>query len=694
MRLAKAHSVLFEPVRIGPVTAPNRFYQVPHCNGIGDAAPQVIAAMRGMKAEGGWGVVCTENLMVDASSDIAPFAMQRLWDKGDVDVQRLTVDAIHEHGALAGCELAHFGMAASNRISREVPIGPSSRPVMEAIDPRQSRVMDKGDIKAFRHRHRAAALRAREAEFDIVYLYCSHENSILSQFFSPYLNDRMDEYGGSLENRMRLFHEVLADTHEAVGDRCAVAIRFSVAQLQRHRVVEQDELRAIVEATANMPDLWDVNINDWGHDSATSRFGGEGHQEELISFVKQVSDKPVVGVGRFTSPDTMAGQIRRGVMDLVGCARPSIADPFLPEKVRTGRLDEIRECIGCNICISGENSFTTMRCTQNPTMMEEWRRGWHPETVSRIDTPENALIVGSGPAGLEAALVLAKRGYDVAVAEAADDFGGRVRRESALPGLEEWIRVREHRLLQLRQMSNVELYHSSPLEAEDVLGFGFENVILATGARWRADGIGRSHYRPLDLPPVLTPDDIMDGQVISGHVVIYDDDGSYLAAALAEQVLKQGATVEIVTPHEIFARWTRLTLEQRRLQARMIDRGVTLSTDLTLTHAAPGRFVFEHGLTGQTVTREGDHLLMLTGRLPDTTLHDALKDQPLADAGIKTLTPIGDCVAPGLIAHAVFAGHRLGRELGQKAEHAAQDMAYARERFDLHMPVASVAAAE
>ena len=632
--------------------------------------------------------------MVDAHSDIAPSAMQRLWDRGDVDVQRLTVDAIHEHGALAGCELAHFGMAAPNRTSREIPMGPSSRPVMEAIDPRQARAMDRSEINAFRRRHRAAALRARDAGFDIVYLYCSHENSILSQFFSPYLNDRSDEYGGSLENRMRLFHEILAETRDAVGDRCAVAIRFSVAQLQRHRVIEQDELRAIVEASANMPDLWDVNINDWGFDSATSRFAGEGHQEELISFVKQVSDKPVVGVGRFTSPDTMAGQIRRGVMDLVGCARPSIADPFLPEKVRNGRLDDIRECIGCNVCIAGENSFTTMRCTQNPTIMEEWRRGWHPEIVSRIAAPENALIAGSGPAGLEAALVLAKRGYDVAVAEAAEDFGGRVRRESALPGLGEWIRLREHRLLQLRQMANVELYHSSPLEAEDVLGLGFENVILAVGARWRADGIGRSHYRPLDLPPVLTPDDVLDGMAVSGHVLIYDDDGSYLAGALAEQLLKQGATVEIVTPHEVFARWTRLTLEKRRLQARMIELGVVLSTDMTLTAAAPGLFTFRHGLTGQAVTREGVHLLMLTSRLPETALYFALKDLPLAEAGIATLTPIGDCVAPGLIAHAVFDGHRLGRELGRNFDRTAQDVAYSRERFDLHRPFAVAAAAE
>ena len=131
--------------------------------------------------------------------------------------------------------------------------------------------------------------------------------------------------------------------------------------------------RAVVEMFAEVPDLWDVNIADWSRDSMPSRFGAEGHQEPFIGFVKQLTSKPVVGVGRYTSPDSMVSAIRRGVIDLIGAARPSIADPFLPRKIEEGRFEDIRECIGCNICVSGDMTSVPMRCTQNPTSGEEWR---------------------------------------------------------------------------------------------------------------------------------------------------------------------------------------------------------------------------------------------------------------------------------------------------------------------------------
>ena len=674
------YAVLFEPVAIGPVTARNRFYQVPHCNGAGDSSPRGMAAMRGVKAEGGWGVVCTENLMADFDSDISPFAAVRLWDDDDTAVQALTVEKIHEHGALAGCELAHFGMAAANRTTGEVSLGPSSRPLLESCDPVQSRAMDRADIRAFRRRHLEAAKRAKRAGFDIVYLYCSHENSILSQFFSPYLNDRSDAYGGSLPNRMRLFRELLEEMRDAIGDRCAVAVRFGVEQLQRRRLIEREELHEIVERAAEWPDLWDVNVGDWPMDSATSRFAGEGHEEPLIRFVKRCTTKPVAGVGRFTSPDAMVSQVRRGVLDLVGAARPSIADPFLPRKIEAGRADEIRECIGCNVCVAGENSYTTMRCTQNPTIMEEWRRGWHPETVPPAARAETVLVVGAGPAGLECALTLARRGAEVTVAEAANEFGGRVLRESRLPGLGEWIRVRDYRLHLLRQMPNVELYRGSTLNAEQILAYGFERIVIATGAKWRTDGIGRTHLVPIaGVAGALTPDAVMDGAELSGRVLLYDDDGAYLPPALAERLRQRGCEVTIVTPHPLFARWTALTLEQGCLHERMHERGIDIRCGLELCAADGSRFTFRREYTGDPVRLDADHLLLATSRAPNDALYADLlaRAAEFADAGIRSVDRIGDCDAPGLIAHAVFAGHRYAREF----DRAGAAAPYRRERF-------------
>ena len=194
------------------------------------------------------------------------------------------------------------------------------------------------------------------------------------------------------------------------------------------------------------PNLWDVNLSNWSNDSQTARFSEEGFQEPYIRFVKSVTTKPVVGVGRYTSPDSMARVIRQGIMDFIGAARPSIADPFLPVKIEEGRIDDIRECIGCNICTSGDNTSVPMRCTQNPTVGEEWRKGWHPERIAASRTADAVLIVGGGPAGLEAARALAQRGLDVTLAESGREWGGRVSRESRLPGLATWARVRDWRV--------------------------------------------------------------------------------------------------------------------------------------------------------------------------------------------------------------------------------------------------------
>ena len=186
----------------------------------------------------------------------------------------------------------------------------------------------------------------------------------------------------------------------------------------------------------------------------------------------------------------MVRMIKQGIIDLIGCARPSIADPFLPNKIDQGREDEIRECIGCNICFSGDQVSNPIRCTQNPTMGEEWRRGWHPERIPPKASDRTVLIVGGGPAGLEAAVALGRRGYEVTLAEAGTQLGGRVLRESALPGLAEWSRVADWRIGQLNKLPNVEVFLDSELDAAQILEFGADRVALATGSKWRPEGIG------------------------------------------------------------------------------------------------------------------------------------------------------------------------------------------------------------
>lgn len=418
--------ILFDPIRIGPVTAPNRFYAVPHATGHGFAQPMGMIGVREMKARGGWGVVSSMLTEVAEDSDMASHQMDRIWDPVYAPARARVVERIHAHGALAAIELGHGGMRSRN-FTTGVPVpGPSDLPILRPEVPIQARAMDLGDIAAFRAAHRRAAQAAKDAGHDILYVYAAHDLSLLSHFLSVRTNFRTDAYGGSLENRARLLREVLEDTLDVASGDCAVAIRFSVHEDKAPGLRFDGEGRDVVEMLAELPDLWDVNLAGWPADSQTSRFADEGYQLGFTDFVKTVTSKPVVGVGRFTSPDAMRAAVRAGRLDLIGGARPSIADPFLPAKVREGREDEIRECIGCNVCISMDSYGVPIRCTQNPTIGEEYRRGWHPEAPPVVTGKPHSLVVGSGPAGLECALTLMRAGHKVTIAEARDEAGGRM----------------------------------------------------------------------------------------------------------------------------------------------------------------------------------------------------------------------------------------------------------------------------
>ena len=661
------YDILFEPVRIGPVTARNRFYQVPHCNGMGYAMPEAHAAMREVKAEGGWAVVSTEECEIHPSGDVSPYIEARLWDDQDIPALALMCEKVHQHGALAAIELTHNGPTASNLYSREVAIAPSHQPLKYGY-PHQARAMSRRDIQEYRRWHREAALRAKRAGFDIIYVYAAHDLSLAMHFLQRRRNHRTDDYGGSLENRVRLLRELIEDTKDAVGDRCAVAVRFATEEFQGAEGIQEYEAREIVQFLADLPDLWDVNIASWYMDSQTSRFAREGFQEPFTHWVKQITRKPVVGVGRFTSPDTMVSQIRRGVLDFIGAARPSIADPFLPNKIAEGRIEDIRECIGCNICVSGDMTCTPIRCTQNPTMGEEWRKAWHPERIAPKEREGRVLVVGAGPAGLEAARALGQRGYEVHLAEASRELGGRVNLESRLPGLAEWARVRDWRIGQIAKMSNVSVYRDNLLDAGHVLDFGADHVVLATGCQWRRDGYGRNNGQAiagLDRPNVFTPDDVMRGTVPVGPVLLFDDDSFYMGSVLAELLRAAGREVVMVSPDDSVASWTNNTQEFRHIQKRLRELDVRLLTNHNLAAWDDEGAVLACVYSGRQQRIDCASLLTITARLPsDRLLHDLeAREAEWGDAGIQSVRAIGDCWAPGLIAHAVYAGHRYAREL-------------------------------
>jgi dimethylamine/trimethylamine dehydrogenase len=661
---------LFESVPIGPVTAPNRFYQVPHCTGIGYRRPQTLAALREVKAEGGWGTVCTEYCSIHPSSDDDPYPSASIWDDEDVRSLALMVDKVHAHGALAGVELWHGGAASANHYSREAPIGPVSRPA-GVYDPVQTRAMDKTDIRELKRWHVEAATRAQRAGFDIVYVYACHWY-LLKQFLDP-ANQRTDEYGGSLENRTRLLRELIEETKEAVGDTCAVAVRFSASSGGDDDDQDTAEPREAIELLADLPDLWDITVHDYSYEMGTSRFVQEAGLEATMSWVKEVTGKPVVSVGRFTSPETMLRLVRQGVVDLVGAARPSIADPFLPQKIAEGRDDDIRECIGCNICYAGDQTGTPIRCTQNPTMGEEWRKGWHPERIAPKGSDAKVLVVGGGPAGLEAAVSLGRRGYDVTLTEARTELGGRVTREAALPGLAEYARVRDWRVTQIGKLPNVEVYLASDVDEAQILEFAPDRVVIATGARWRRDGVGRWLEDPVDgwdRPSVVTPDDIMAGTMPTGPTVVFDDDHYYMGGVIAERLRRAGLEVTLVTPANEVSTWTTHTEEQHRIQERVLGLGIAVETGTSLAAIGATSVSLECIYTARVRELEAESVVMTTSRAPQDSLFEQIR-------GHVDARRIGDCLAPGTIATAVYSGHQCAQEMDAGAP---ADVRFRRER--------------
>ncbi len=672
--------ILFEEVPIGPVKAKNRFYQVPHCSGMGWLRPQALAAMRGMKAEGGWGTVCTEYCSVHPGSDDLGFPFAAMWDDEDEKAHRLMVDAVHSHDALAGVELWLGGNYVANLSTRIPPMGLRSHPPTDdrSFHPVQSRKLDRSDIRDIRRWHSRAARRAADTGFDIVYVYATH-GYLLSEFLDPVTNQRTDEYGGSLTNRIRIVRELIEDTREAVGDRCAVAVRFSLS-------MDDSETYDAFAELAELPDLWDLTVDDYGIEMGASRFVRQGALEPLVHRARAMTTKPVVAVGRFTSPDMMAHMVHRGVQDFIGAARPSIADPFLPQKIEQGRIDDIRECIGCNICYAHNSLGVPIRCTQNPTMGEEWRLGWHPERVTPALAAQTALVVGAGPSGLEAARVLGERGFKVIVAEQARESGGRVRREIVLPGLGEWARVRDWRLTQIEKHSNIVIYPESRMDARDVLEVGADHVLIATGSKWTTDGIGRHRSMAFECSTqavIVSAETILDGTCPDGRILVYDDDHHYLGPVMALHLRRQGCNVVMATPQGRISQWGMYTDEQHATVTQLIAAGVEIHVNRVLEKVDHGVAHLSCVFSGDEIEIATDAVLPLTRREPEDKLYYDLLSlyAGQGDTVPFTIRRIGDCEAPGLIAAAVYSGYRAGVETGNDGDRG--DWAYARrENFD------------
>ena len=674
MNVNPRYKVLFDPIKIGPKTAKNRFYQVPHAMGSGNDMPNTRAAQRGIKAEGGWSVINTGYCSIHPSSDDRPLPFARLWSDKDIASHVPMVDAVHEHDALAGIEFFHGGAYAANRHTRMPPISPSGiqEKVSELVDMHLTgpKVMDKRDIKDLIQWHLDATKRAIQAGFDIIYCYAGM-GFLPYHFLHPTFNNRSDEYGGSLENRSRLMRELITEMKSVAGDKAAIAVRISTDELLSFKSESsKSEAHEFFELNGELPDLWDIKLSKWSKECPSSRFSEPGHMEPYNSFVKQLTSKPVVGVGWFTSPDNMVSQINRGILDFVGSARASIADPFLPNKILEGKEDDIRECIGCNICASCYNQGIPVRCTQNPSMGEEWRRGWHPERIKPKSSDNSVLVIGGGPAGLEATLSLARRGYPVAIADSEKELGGRINKESILPGMSPYKRVTDYRVSQINQMDNVDIYLENKLNPDDVLKLGFDHVVTATGSVWQPS-IMDEKTAPIAITKtnsILTPEDVLKGCELTSPVIIFDFDYYYMGGLLAEFIKDLGHEITIITPFEKVSPWSFNSNEVTEIKLKLLEKGIKAITDHRIIEIEESSVRINHEVSNKQKDITRGSLVLVGNRKQNDSLYQSLKSnqEALKASGIKTLQNIGDSNAPGAVVHAVYAGHLYANTFDQE----------------------------
>ena len=682
------YKILFEPIDIGPKTAKNRFYQVPHAMGSGNDMPNTRAAQRGIKAEGGWSVVNTGYCSIHPSSDDRPLPMARLWSEKDIASHVPMVEAVHEHDALAGIEFFHGGAYAANRHTRIPPMSPSGiqQKVSELMDMHLTapKVMDKKDIKDLIQWHLIATERAIQAGFDIIYCYAGM-GFLPYHFLHPTFNKRADEYGGSLENRSRLMRELITEMKSVAGDRAAIAVRMSTDELLNFKSESsQSEAHEFFEINGELPDLWDIKMSSWFKECPSGRFAEPGHMEPYNGFVKKLTSKPVVGVGWFTSPDIMAKQINDGILDFVGAARASIADPFLPNKIKEGREDDIRECIGCNICASCYNQGIPVRCTQNPSMGEEWRRGWHPEKVKPKSSDNSVLVIGGGPAGLEATLSLARRGYSVAIADSEKELGGRINKEAKLPGMSSYKRVIDYRVSQINQLENVDVYLDNTMARDDVLELGFDHVVTATGSTWQPSIMDEKSAPILitKTDSIFTPEDVLEGCELQSPVIIFDFDYYYMGGLIAEYIKGLGHEVTIITPFEKVSPWSFNSNEVSEIESRLLDKDIKVLTKHRINDIGESSIKIIHQVTNKKTDVDRGSLVLVGHRKQSDSLYTLLTsdEDALKASGIKSVQNIGDSNAPGAIVHATYAGHLYANTFDQEDGASSSD-------FKLEYPV-------
>ncbi|MEY4174615.1 MAG: hypothetical protein RI900_1780 [Actinomycetota bacterium] len=649
-----AHRYLWTPLQLGPVSTRNRIVFSAHLtNYARDGRPtEQHAAYYAARAAGGAGLIITE----EHSTHPTDWPYEKLIHGFHRDVipgYRAITEAVHRHRVPIFAQINHNGGQASSMYSRLPVWAPSA--VADPLFREVPKAVTHAEIDEIVAGYALVAEHCAEGGFDGIELQCSH-SSIVRGFLSPATNHRTDEYGGSIENRARLLVQIVAAVRRVIGNRLALGVRICGDELIEGGTTIDDavQIARIAEATGQV-DYINTSIGV----ATASLFMIEasmhippGYAMFIPSAFRKAVDLPVVGVGRFKDPLQAERALAEGHCDLVGVVRGQIADPDFAAKARAGNTDDIRLCLSCNQeCVGRMGLNRWLGCIENP---RTGREAQGVGTVHLTAKPKQVMVVGAGPAGLQAAIAASRNGHHVTVFEKSDRAGGQVRIAASVPNRAEFGDMIRNQLNECDRLG-VKFEYGVGVWPGLVQERRPDHVIVAMGAE-----PARPWWVPGDAANVADVRDVIEGTAPDGgpqpgqSVVVVDELGFHHATSVAELLADRGCSVEIVTNGMVVGQDLGITLDMENWWMRAHAKGIVQTTDLVPMGMADGELTLLHHPTGVNHTRRPDWVVLAVPPHPVEWLYRDLKS-----AGVS-VERVGDCVAPRRAHAAVVDGERVG----------------------------------
>ncbi len=647
---------LFTPMRIGRVEAKNRIMRVATTANLADGnkvGHRLLAFYRTL-AKGGAGIIVTEALRAQQQDPFGPGALV-VYDRYGLEGLRQLTDVCHSEGALL---IGQLNMGGRQHLaSRVVPfmIAPSA-----IACPRSGGVpheLSEREVREVIETYIMCAVHCIEAGFDGVEIHGA-QGHLIQQFLSPFSNRRTDTYGGSDENRIRFAREILEGVRQRIGYRPIIGFRLGVEEFTEGgldiEMTVEIARRLVADGLVDYLSLAQGNFNSIETHLPDRHWPILAWRDLHKRFRPIANGIPVVASTRIQGPEQAEAVLAAGEADLIGLCRALIVDPDWPAKAKRGEVESIRRCIACNQCWGWISAGEPIACSTNPVAGREYR--WPKLERDKVESPRRVIVVGGGPAGLEATRVTAARGHVVTLLEREETLGGRLKRVHEVPHHEEMRNLFSYLIPQVEACgATVRLGQNAT--AEQLLAANPDEIIIATGA---------TPYVP-DLAgdgsvPVLTADGPVPLAATSGrHVVVMDEDGYYWTSAVIESIVGQGRVPIVATRFFEVAR--EVPMVSRIALLRQIDTaGGLVKSSTFVSRTANGSVLLTHYLTGREETVDDVAAVVWVGAARPN--HQLAQD--LRDAGFdaRRIHLIGDAFAPRRLANALTEAHTIGRGIG------------------------------